>query len=222
MKNIMVFAAHPDDDLIGCGGSIVKHVSNKNNVTVVYMTSGDAGSLKYGKKELAKIREEEARNAANVTGAKNLVFLRNPDGYLEYNKENLIILINLIRKDKPDIVYVHHSSDWHKDHRVANELVIESINRAAGPWFQECKGKPWYVGTILGYEVYSAMSMPEYVEDITQYNDKKINALRQHKSQIENLPYDEWVNGLARFRGAMTGKGKYCEVFEVIRVDKIL
>jgi LmbE family N-acetylglucosaminyl deacetylase len=98
---------------------------------------------------------------------------------------------------------------------------LEAINRAAGPWFQECKGEPWNVGTVLGYEVYSAIAVPEYVEDITQFNDKKLAALREHKSQIQNKPYDDWISGLARYRGVMTGKGTYCEVFEVIKIDKI-
>ncbi|OGY22991.1 MAG: hypothetical protein A2172_03600 [Candidatus Woykebacteria bacterium RBG_13_40_15] len=92
--NILVFSPHPDDDLIGCGGSIAQHVKEGNKVSVVYMTSGESGSLKYSKDALAKIREKEARNALGVFGIRDLAFLRNPDGYLEYKRENLIKLIS--------------------------------------------------------------------------------------------------------------------------------
>ncbi len=97
MARVLVFAPHPDDDIIGCGGSIAKHVRGGSDVTVVYMTSGDAGSLKYSKGELAKMREAEAKNAAKVLGVKDLVFLGNADGYLECNKENLVKTVDLIR-----------------------------------------------------------------------------------------------------------------------------
>jgi LmbE family N-acetylglucosaminyl deacetylase len=60
----LVIAAHPDDDIIGCGGSLAKY--RTANTTIVYMTSGDAGSTSHSKAELAKIREDEAKKAAAV------------------------------------------------------------------------------------------------------------------------------------------------------------
>ena len=218
---IIIFAPHPDDDLIGCGGSIVKHIKQGNEVTIVYMTSGDAGSLKYTKVELAEIREKEAKNATKILGVTNLVFLKNPDGYLEYNKENLTKIVGLIRENKPNIVYIPHKFDAHKDHMKTNELVVEAIGRASGPWFQECKGKPWSVETVLCYEVWTPLQEISYVEDITEFIDLKINALERHKSQIQDIQYNEAVRGLNRYRGIMTGKGKYCECFRVLKINKI-
>ena len=221
MMKIIIFAPHPDDDLIGCGGSIVKHIKQGNEVTIVYMTSGDAGSLKYTKVELAEIREKEAKNATKILGVTNLVFLKNPDGYLEYNKENLTKIVGLIRENKPNIVYIPHKFDAHKDHMKTNELVVEAIGRASGPWFQECKGKPWSVETVLCYEVWTPLQEISYVEDITEFIDLKINALERHKSQIQDIQYNEAVRGLNRYRGIMTGKGKYCECFRVLKINKI-
>ena len=218
---IIVFSPHPDDDLIGCGGSIAKHIRQGNEVTIIYMTSGDAGSLKYTKDELAEIREKEAGDAAKSLGIKDLVFLKTPDGYLEYNKENLIKIVNLIREKKPNIVYLPHKSDAHKDHIKTHELVIESIGRASGPWFQECKGKPWSVDTVLCYEVWTPLQDVSYVEDITEFLELKLKALAQHKSQIQDIQYDDAVKGLNRYRGTMTGKGKYCECFQVLKINKI-
>jgi len=222
VKRVLVFAAHPDDDIIGCGGSLAKHVKLGNQVSVCYMTSGDSGSLDYAKKKLARIRENEARHAAEVIGFHNLTYLRNPDGYLEFNMDNLKKLVELIRKKKPNVIYVHHQSEGHQDHRMTYQLVTESAGRAGGPWFQEFKGKPWLVDTILAYEVSTPLSEFNYVEDISEFINKKVAALKKHESQIKNIRYDEAAEGLARYRGVMTGKGKYCEAFRIINASDVL
>lgn len=221
MARIMFFAPHPDDDVIGCGGSIAKYVKNVNQVSIVYLTSGDAGSLKYSKPELANLREEEARKAALLLGVTDLTFLGCPDGYIEYNKENLIKIISIIRSKQPHKIYIPHNKDAVQDHMITHKLIIEASNRAAGPWFQECEGKPWSVDTILGYEVWTPLQNINYSEDITSFIDIKIEALKQHKSQIEDIRYDEAIKGLNRYRGAMTGIADYCECFQIIKGQKI-
>jgi LmbE family N-acetylglucosaminyl deacetylase len=221
LKRVLVFAGHPDDDVIGCGGSLAKHVKLGNQVSACYMTSGEAGSLDYSKDELLTMREKEARNAAEVIGFHDLTFLRNPDGYLEYNKSNLKKLVELIREKQPNIVYVHHQSDGHQDHRTTFQLVNESLGRASVPKFQKYKGTPWSTDIVLAYEVWTPLSDFEYVEDISKFIDKKTAALRKHESQIKSIRFDEAADGLARFRGATTGKGKYCEVFKVIKMSSI-
>ena len=221
MKRILVFAAHPDDDLIGCGGSLAKHVKLRNHVSVCYVSSGESGSLEHSKKELARIREDEAKKAAEIIGFKDIIFLRNRDGYLEYNEPNLTQLVELIRKKQPHIVYVHHHLDAHEDHKVTSRLVNEAIARAAVPMFQEYKGEPWSVETVLAYEVWTPLFEFNYVEDISEFVSLKIAALRKHQSQIKIIRYDEAAEGLARYRGAMTGRGKHCEVFAVNKVTEL-
>ena len=218
---VMVFAAHPDDDIIGCGGSIAKHVMAGNRVSVCYMTSGDAGSLKYPGKRLAFIREAEARRAAKVIGTSKLFFLRNPDGYLQCDKKNLEKATSLIRKEKPDIVYVHHASDNHADHRAAYSIVSEAVGRAGSACFRQCGPKPWEARALLAYEVWTPMHDFNYSEDITGFMKKKMDALKQHKSQISNVKYDEASEGLSRYRGIMHGSGKYAEVFRIVKTSCI-
>lgn len=219
--NILVFAAHPDDDIIGCGGSLAKF-SGRSNVTVAYMTSGDAGSRTYPKEELARIRETEAKEAATVLGVEDLVFLRNPDGYLQANQDNMVRAINLIRSKKPDIIYTHAANDAHSDHRTTNQIVAQAVFRAAGPWFQETEGEPWTTDTVLAFEVWTPLQSVHYVEDISETVDKKLRALREHKSQISDIEYDQWVEGLNRYRGGTTGVGKFAEAFEAIKVGGTL
>jgi LmbE family N-acetylglucosaminyl deacetylase len=220
-KRVLAFAAHPDDDLIGCGGSLAKHVKLGNRVSVCYVTSGEAGSLEHSKEELARIREDEAKKAAEIIGFSDLVFLRNRDGYLEYNGQVLKQLVELIRKKRPHVVYVHHLLDAHEDHKVTSVLVNEAIGRARVPVFQEYKGKPWSVETVLAYEVWTPLPVFHYVEDISEFVSIKSAALRKHQSQIEIIHYDEATEGLARYRGATTGVGEYCEVFAVNKVTHL-
>ncbi|MBN2094609.1 MAG: PIG-L family deacetylase [Candidatus Aenigmarchaeota archaeon] len=221
IKKAVVLAPHPDDDVLGCGGTIRKLADAGWEITTVYLTNGDAGSLNYSKEELAALREKEARAASDVLGVKDVVYLRNPDGYLEYTTDNLIQLINLIRSKKPELVLFPHKDEANEDHRVTSKLGMEAVGRAAAPCFQECYGEPWEVKTVLAYEVWTPIQNFSYIEDITGVKDTKLEAMKKHESQLKNYPFDEGVEGLNRFRGTMSGKGKYCEFFQVIKVDKL-
>ncbi|HEX3012246.1 MAG TPA: PIG-L deacetylase family protein [Syntrophomonadaceae bacterium] len=217
MNKVMVFAPHPDDDILGCGGSIAKYVRQGCEFITVYMTSGEAGSLTSPCNELAIQRENEARQASSFLGVKETVFLRNPDGFLEYSRNNLINIINLIRKTKPDTIYVPHHLDGNEDHRITCKLVLDACRRASGPWFQECRNVPWEVETVLAYEIWTPLQEVSWQEDITEYMDQKIDALHMHQSQLKDIRYDEAIKGLNHYRGIMSGKGKYCECFQILK-----
>jgi len=77
MEKLLVFAPHPDDDVIGCGGTIANNTAQGNQVTIVYLTSGENGSLAYSPAELSVVREEEATRAASLLGVSDVIFLRN-------------------------------------------------------------------------------------------------------------------------------------------------
>ena len=219
MKKIMIFAPHPDDDILGCGGSIARHTAKGNQATTVFMTSGESGSLSIPCDELASIREDEARQASALLKVDETVFLRNPDGYLEFKRDNLVKLITLIRSKKPDTVYLPHINDANEDHRITNKLVLEACRRSAGPWFRECPGDPWDVRTILAYEVWTPIQEVSYFEDITAYIGEKLDALRLHASQLKEIRYDDAVLALNQYRGIMSGKGRYCECFQIIKAE---
>jgi len=219
MKKIMVFAPHPDDDILGCGGSLAKHAQHGHEIITVYMTSGEAGSLTFSCDELAQLREDEARRAAQLLKVKETIFLCNPDGYLAYNRDNLVKIVGLLRTNQPDLIYLPHQLDGNEDHRVTYKLVLEACRRSSGPWFQECGGIPWEVKTLLAYEIWTPLQVVPYAEDITPYIAQKLKALRLHASQLKDIQYDEAIGALNRYRGIMCGKGQYCECFQVIKAD---
>ncbi len=219
MKKIMVFAPHPDDDILGCGGSIAKHSHQGHEIIIVYMTSGEAGSLTYSCEELATLRENEARQASLLLKVNETIFLRNPDGYFEYKRDNIVKIVSLLRTKKPDIIYLPHQLDGNEDHRVTNKLVLDACRRSSGPWFQECQGIPWEVKTILAYEIWTPLQDVSYSEDITPFMEQKLSALRLHVSQLKDIQYDEAIKALNHYRGIMSGKGQYCECFQVLKAE---
>lgn len=218
---VLVIAAHPDDDVFGCGGSIAKHVKNGNSVTIAYLTNGDAGTLTHTKEELAKVRKEEAKQAAAVLGIEDLIFLNFFDGYVEYSKEILNKLVELIREIKPQVIYMPHGKESHRDH--ANTFILgkEAIYRAGAQSFQECEGDPWNVSTVLCYEVWTPLSKFQYIEDITEFIELKVEAFKKHESQLANVHYDQALRGFSQYRGLLNGKGEYAECFKVLKVGEI-
>lgn len=219
MENILVFAPHPDDDIIGCGGSIARHISHGDQVAVVYMTSGEAGNLKYEPALLAALREAEAQQAAGALGVTDLTFLRYPDGYLEFGPRGLDDIVALIRRKRPTRVYIPHQLDTVPDHQITHRLVREGCRRASGPWYPQCGIEPWQVDTVLAYEIWTPMTEVGLSQDISEFMPLKLQALQQHQSQIESIAYDQAIQGLNRYRGIMSGRGDYCECFQVLQIQ---
>ena len=217
VPTLLAFGAHPDDIEIGCGGTVRRLIEQGWRAVQVCVTSGEAGSSTIDQATLAATREREARRAAEVLGSERVEFLRAPDGLTHYSREQKIAVIDLIRAVRPEILFVHASSDAFPDHRVVHELVMGAVAGAAGPWYQEASGKPHQPGTILGYEVWHPLSTHQLAVDITATVERKLDALRCHQSQIEPTHYDEAFLGLARYRGVMGFSGSYAEVFEVLR-----
>lgn len=220
MERVMIFAPHPDDDIIACGGSIARHVQKGDLLSIVYISSGEAGSLNYPPQDLAKLREEEARQAAARLGVTDLIFLRSPDGYICWDREQLEHLISLIRRKKPTIVYLPHENESVRDHQQTHYLVMEACKRAAGPWFQACGNEPWSIDSILAYEVWTPIQNFSLVEDISDFIHVKLAALREHRSQMADFAFDDAIQGLNRYRGVTSGVGQYCECFQLIKARK--
>lgn len=218
-KQILSFGAHPDDIEIGCAGTEYQLINNGYEATHIYVTSGEAGSQTISKATLAEIREKEARKSAAVLGVKSVEFLRCADGFTHFTQETRAKVISMIRRIKPDIVFVHGKCDLFPDHNIVYNLVMSAIAGAAGPWFQDTEGEPWSVKNVFGYEVWHPMQTFQHAVDISKSLDKKLEALKCFESQVGPTRYDEAFKGLARYRGVMSWVGDYAEVFEVIKAD---
>ena len=88
-KNLLVLSPHPDDDIIGCGGTLRRYHEEGAAITVVYMTDGRKGGGTYDEEELVLVRKEEAAKAASIIGVDKLIFLDNKDAELSANKHSV-------------------------------------------------------------------------------------------------------------------------------------
>lgn len=221
MARILVLSPHPDDDIIGCGGSIARLSKEGHEVVVVYLTSGEAGSLEMDSSQLARVREDEARRAGRLLGVREFIFWRQPDGFLQESAEIINQLVRLIRARQFSTVYLPHKQEANRDHAVTFRIGMEACKRAAGPWFKDCGLTPWVVGNILGYEVWTPLQEVAYVEDISSMMEIKIQALQQHHSQLSVYAYDEAIRGLNRYRGINSGQKAYGEAFVIYKAAEV-
>jgi N-acetylglucosamine malate deacetylase 1 len=215
---VMIVAAHPDDEVIGCGGTLLRLRRAGADLRAVYLTSGDAGSREMARSEMAVVREREATACAARLGISECQFLRAPDGLLAETPDLLVSLIDLVRRWRPDIAFVPHALDGHPDHRAVHAMAVKAFGSAAGPWFPETSGEPWTVPTVMGYEIWTPLSRPTYYSDTTDTIEDQLRAVAIHASQIKDYAYEQMVAGLAAFRGASIGIGRSAEAFEVLRL----
>ena len=219
MKRVLSIGAHPDDIEIGCCGTEILLKQKGYEIIHVIITSGEEGSISKSKQELKSIREKEAKNAANVIGVNQVIFLGFPDGLTALTKEMKIQLIHLIRTLQPEIVFTHAKSDLFPDHQIVHQLSLSAMTAAKGPWYPDAKGVPYAVSQIYGYEVWNPITHHQAAVGIESTIAKKIEALNCYISQIHSVDYVSAVKGLAAYRGAMTMKGKFAEVFEVLHCE---
>ncbi|MBI2853894.1 MAG: PIG-L family deacetylase [Chloroflexi bacterium] len=196
IKRILVVAAHPDDAEFGAAGSIFLWTSQGKEVFYLICTNGDKGTADrtITPQRLAIIREEEQHAAAKTLGVKEVVFLRHPDGYLEYTNEFRGQVVRYIRKFKPELVL---TSDplrkyfWHHDHRIAGTVVLDAVY----PYARDHLYYPEHIAEGLSTHAVRELYLwgseePDTFIDITGVFDKKIEALRCHVSQVGDITAD--------------------------------
>src|SRR5262245_36429047 len=106
MKKVLVLSPHPDDESLGCGGTIRKHVVEGDRVHVIFITSGERGGHGRSKEETKMVREQEARDAAKVLGIAKVDFWRVPNGAFRVNEALIKKLQTEFKQWKPDVIYV--------------------------------------------------------------------------------------------------------------------
>ena len=216
-KSILSFGAHPDDIELGCGGTELLLRDAGYAITHVCLTSGEAGSDVLAAEELRVIREREAREAARMVGA-GLELFNLPDGHVRSSQELQRRLITLVRRVRPEIVFVHTADDRMRDHQEVHAMVVDAVTVAAGPWHAGC-GEPHRVRSMFGYEVWDPLRNPGWVVDITATLGRKLEMLGCHASQMSAIDYRAASEGLARYRGVMSGRSKAAEAFEILRCE---
>lgn len=207
--NILVIAPHPDDEAIGCGGSLCLHAARGDRVSAVFLTSGELGLKNLPREKSWAVREAEARNAAKILGIESLHFLRLPDWNVGDDAPGAAkALCSVLKNEKPELIYLPHPDDGHPDHQATLPTLRAALNAAGF-------GAP----ELRGYEVWTPLVAHDVVQDITAVMPRKLRALRAHRSQLEEFDYVRAVRGLNAFRGALAAKCDYAEVFHTLGLN---
>ncbi|HJZ47010.1 MAG TPA: PIG-L deacetylase family protein [Roseiflexaceae bacterium] len=226
---ILGIFAHPDDAEFSCGGSAALWADQGAQITYVVITNGAAGSNDPNQDlaELVKIREAEQRAACAVLGVQNVIFLGYADGTLQPTIELRRELTRIIRKLKPDRVItgdptaVLYGTEYinHPDHRAAAEAAIYAVFPSAvtRPIFPELLGEGYEPHQVKEVYISGDESQNNAYVDISSTIERKIEALRCHKSQLD--PGDgQWIRDWA----AEAGKASNLAFAEGFRVMKLV
>ena len=214
MTSVLVVAAHPDDEVLGCGGTIARHADASDQVQVLIVAEG-ATSRQQHRSRLKSCDElsalaKAARKAGSILGAAGVDLLDFPDNRLDsLDRLDLIKRIEeCIDRHQPQVVYVHHAGDVNVDHRRLHEAVVTA-----------CRPIPGHpVRRLLSFEVSSSTEwqppgsssafQPNWFVDISDHWQRKREALKAYASEMRPWPHArslEAVEHLARWRGAQVG-----------------
>src|SRR5262245_10596521 len=147
-RNIVVIAPHPDDESIGCGGTLCLHTLGGDRVAAVFLTSGELGLKHLSREEAWRVREGEAAAAAAGLGRADLAFLRRPDWFVGEGVEAAAALLRpLLARQVPQSIYLPHDREWHPDHGAALAVVRAALRASGLP-----------APVLLTYEVWTPLS----------------------------------------------------------------
>ncbi len=206
--NVLLIAPHPDDESIGCGGTVCLHRQRGDRVGCVFLTSGELGLKHLPREEAWTVREKEGVRAARILGLGETTFLRQADWFLgDHVAAAAEVLAPLLEQQHPEIIYLPHPKEWHPDHQASLPIVRLAL-RTIG----KAKVQLW------GYEIWTPLSEYDHVEDISSVMPQKLKAIRAHRSQMSEFPYDRAITGLNQYRGVIAGKCRYAEVFQSLAV----
>ncbi len=188
-RKILAVAPHPDDEVLGCGGTLRKHVLAGDNVQVLYLTDGGAGrKFNESPEVVIQSRKKEAREAAKCLGIHQLFWMNEPDGGLAVNPHTLEAIHEILYAVQPDVLYIPHSQDAHPDHRNAYQLVQDAVCTLKIP-------RP----ALYAYEIWEPL-YADYLINITEVMAKKRQALHCYRSQLELHEYEQMIEALNTYR----------------------
>jgi LmbE family N-acetylglucosaminyl deacetylase len=214
MNVVLVVAAHPDDEVLGCGGTIARHADAGDQVQVLIVAEGATSRKQQRDRDQVadelSVLGEAAQQAGLILGAEGVELLDLPDNRLDsLDRLDLVKRIEKrISSHKPNVVYVHHAGDVNVDHRRIHEAVITA-----------CRPTPGHsVQRLLSFEVASSTEWqppgsapafhPNWFVDISAQWKRKCLALEAYASEMRPWPHArsiESLEHLARWRGAQVG-----------------
>jgi len=156
---VLILSPHPDDEAIGMGGTLRKHLDNGSDVTVLYLTDG--GGLEEPREKMRAVRRAEAEALGAATGARQ-VFWTNEDTRLTNDAATVDEMVALLRELRPEHIYTPSIFDHHYDHFSTNQILVDALDR-----LDDCDA------SVSGYEVWDDIPFPNWVVDISAEAEAK-------------------------------------------------
>jgi bacillithiol biosynthesis deacetylase BshB1 len=182
--HVLAIAAHPDDTELSCSGTLLKHISLGYNCGVLDLTSGELGT-----RGSAELRLEEAANAAKILGLQVRDNLKMADGFFKNDQQHQLEIIKKIRQYQPDVVLCNAITDRHPDHgraaQLASEACFYSGLRRVQTQLNGQEQQPWRPKAVYHY-IQDKQLKPDLVVDVTEFVEKKMEAIQAFKSQFYN------------------------------------
>lgn len=218
-KTVLVVAAHTDDEALGCGGTIARHVAEGDTVYAVFLADGVTSRPSATPEELER-RNAAAERAHKILGISKSYMLGFPD-----NRMDSVPLLDIVQRlesvfnsVKPEVVYTHHCGDLNVDHRVSHQAVLTACRPVPGASVRE----------VYAFEVLSATEwntpgeapfIPTVFIDVSDYLETKMHALAAYELEMRGEPHSRSlinVSRLAEFRGNCVGRAA-AEGFVLVR-----
>jgi LmbE family N-acetylglucosaminyl deacetylase len=217
-KIVLVIAPHPDDEVLGCGGTIKRFTEEGNKVFVLIVT---AGSPKYYTSEGVGRVRDQALKAHAVLGVERTYFFDFPAPELDIisNSEIAVAIEKVIRELGVTDLFLPHQGDIHHDHGAVFRASMVASRPIRGNTVKRIYCYETLSETEWAFPFGEAYFIPTHFVDITNFLDSKISAMQQFTSQIQNFPHPRSVDALealSKFRGSTVGFN-HAEAFITIR-----
>lgn len=209
-QSVLVFAPHPDDEVFGCGGAILRHREAGVPVQVIVISDGAYGAKdEVTRGELAKTREQESQQAARILKCTPPIFWNYKDRGISYCEELIDRIKAAILETKADLIYTPSLLEMHPDHRAVAMATLEAIRRLN-------------TGIRIAMYEIGIPIRPNLLVDITDVWLQKAQAMACFKSQLKIQAYDEHITGLNRYRTYTLGpNSRYAEAYCLIEPDTL-
>ncbi len=221
---VLVVAAHPDDELLGCGGTLARLIREGREVTLAIL--GEGVTARYKKREQAEetalvALQVESRAAARVLRAKDVFFYSLPDN--RFDTVPLLdvakIVEDLVERLRPVTVFTHHQSDLNVDHGLVHRAVLTATRPVPGQPVQEVYAFEVPSSTEWGFQRLAPAFRPNVFVDVSKTLDRKLTALACYKSEMRPFPHPRSpgaLRALAARWGSVAGF-RAAEAFELVR-----
>lgn len=180
--DILAFAAHPDDIELCCSATLCKHVDLGQKVAIVDLTRGELGT-----RGTAETRMVESAASSEILGIHYRENLGFRDGFFTHDETHLLELVKMLRKYQPDVVLCNAPSDRHPDHGRAGKLAADACFLSGLPKIQTTQDgeeqKAWRPKAVYHY-IQDYFIHPDFVIDVTDYIDKKVESIKAFKTQF--------------------------------------